>query len=97
MPFHRRQHTSDEYEGLSTAVQNFSLSLASNTYKIPGDTLNAYGAVLQMTREGSPTGSPDFVLFSSWIPAIVSGYTKDGGIEGSVAGHVKAVVSGYPS
>ena len=67
--------------------------LPNSPLKLPATTLNAYAAVVQSAVESSPLTSPDFVFFSSWIPAIIAGLREDGGPEGSIRGHIKAAVS----
>jgi len=57
--------------------------------KIPGSTLNAYGAIIQDTG----TNSGDLLVLSSWIPALASGTTKPYYAEGTIEDHVLATVS----
>lgn len=72
--------------------QELRTLLPGRTCKLTGTTIDAYAAVVQDVSERSATGA-DFVLFSSWIPAIASGLVRDGGFEGSIRDHVLAAVS----
>ena len=56
--------------------------------KIPGTPINAYCALLQDSAEGCP----DYVIFSSWLAALVSGAAKEGAGEGTIEGHIRAAV-----
>ena len=57
--------------------------------KIPGSTLNAYGAIIQ----DMGTNSGDLLVLSSWIPALASGTTKPYYAESTIKDHVLATVS----
>ena len=54
--------------------------------KIPGSTLNAYGAIIQDT-------GTNLLVLSSWIPALASGTTEPYYAEGTIEDHVWATVS----
>ncbi|KAI1782137.1 hypothetical protein LXA43DRAFT_977717 [Ganoderma leucocontextum] len=66
--------------------QELSPLLPAQTLKLPGATLNAYGALLQDAAFHS--GTQDFCFFSSWIPAMASGEMREGGYKGTIDGHV---------
>ncbi|KIM57524.1 hypothetical protein SCLCIDRAFT_1193691 [Scleroderma citrinum Foug A] len=51
--------------------------------KIPGSTLNAYGAIIQDT-------GTNLLVLSSWIPALASGTTEPYYAEGTIEDHVRA-------
>ncbi|KAG2151673.1 uncharacterized protein EDB93DRAFT_1139153 [Suillus bovinus] len=55
--------------------------------KIPGTSINAYGACIEDVREDR-----DFCIFNSWIAPIASGQVKSGGAYGTIHGHVHASV-----
>lgn len=69
------------------------LPLIEERKKIPGTTIDAFGAVLQQIEERS-SGTADFCAFSSWLGPLVSGKEKEGGLHGTVEGHIKAAVCG---
>jgi hypothetical protein len=64
------------------------LPLIVGEKKIPSVPINAYGALLQDSTEQC-----DYVIFSSWLAALVSGVAKEGAGEGTIEGHVRAAVS----
>lgn len=72
--------------------QELETLLPNRTDKIAGTTLDAFAAVAQEVAENSPLGKCDFCIFSSWIPAIVSGREPDGGHAGSIEEHLLAAV-----
>lgn len=74
--------------------QDLESLLRLRKQKLSGTTLDAYAAITQDVADRSSKGR-DFVLFSSWIPAIVSGFVRDGGHAGSVRVHVMAAVSAH--
>ena len=65
------------------------IPLMEDGIKIQSVAINAYGAALQ---ESAGVGG-DFVIFSSWLPALVSGAAKEGAGEGTVEKHILAAVS----
>jgi hypothetical protein len=67
------------------------IPLMMDGVKIQSVAVNAYGAVLQE----SAGLDGDFIIFSSWLPALVSGAAKEGAGEGTVKIHIEAAVSGY--
>ncbi|KAI0676072.1 hypothetical protein C8Q78DRAFT_1007946 [Trametes maxima] len=71
--------------------QELETLLPSCTRKISGTTIDAFAAVVQEVAEKRQGGQCSFCLFSSWIPAIVSGQYSDGGHAGSIDDHVLAV------
>lgn len=64
--------------------------LPDKQQKVPGTTVNMYGAFLQ---DCMTVGSHDFCIFSSWVPAIVGGVLSEGTLAGTFDGHMQAVVS----
>jgi hypothetical protein len=65
------------------------LPLMMERTKIPSTAINAYGASLQQ----SAGPDADFVIFSSWFPALAGGTATEGVGEGSIKIHVDAAVS----
>ncbi|KAI0727555.1 hypothetical protein C8Q72DRAFT_839821 [Fomitopsis betulina] len=59
--------------------QELETLLPDRTQKIAGTTLDAFAAVAQDVVEHSSLRESDFCIFSSWIPAIVSGQVRDAG------------------
>jgi hypothetical protein len=64
------------------------LPLIVGEKKIPSVPINAYGALLQDSTEQC-----DYIIFSSWLAALVTGVAKEGAGEGTVEGHIRAAVS----
>lgn len=65
------------------------IPLMKDGVKIHSVAVNAYGAALQ---ESAGVGG-DFIIFSSWLPALISGTAKEGAGEGTVEKHIQAAVS----
>ncbi|KAH9928183.1 uncharacterized protein B0H18DRAFT_265021 [Fomitopsis serialis] len=61
--------------------------LPTTQQKVPGTTINVYGAFLQ---DYTTSENPDFCVFSSWIPAIVGGTQREGPSAGTFEGHMQA-------
>lgn len=72
--------------------QELETLLPDRTQKIAGTTLDAFAAVAQDVVEHSSLRESDFCIFSSWIPAIVSGQVRDGGHAGTIEEHLLAAV-----
>jgi len=56
--------------------------------KLPSTIVNAFGAQLQEYDQDNG----DYTIFSSWIPALVTGEAKEGSGEGTLEEHIKAAV-----
>ena len=65
------------------------LSLILGNKKTPSTPINAYGAYLQEI-EG---GTSDFIIFSSWLPALIAGWAKEGPTNGTINEHIEVAVS----
>lgn len=65
------------------------LPLILGKKKIPSTPINAYGALLQEC-EG---GTSDFIIFSSWLPALIGGWAKEGPANGTIKEHIEVAVS----
>lgn len=57
--------------------------------KIPSTPINAYGALLQSNDDGYR----DYVIFSSWLAALVGGAAEEGHVNGTIEEHIKVAVS----
>ena len=60
--------------------------------KIPSTIINAYDAILQENAGGNS----DFVIFSSWLPALVSGTATEGVGEGRLFLRDVTLLAGSP-
>ena len=69
--------------------KNDLLPLILGKKKIASTPINAYGAHLQQI-EG---GTSDFIIFSSWLPALIDGWAKEGPANGTIKEHIKVAVS----
>ncbi|KAJ2966730.1 hypothetical protein NUW54_g13722 [Trametes sanguinea] len=65
--------------------QEIETLLPHCTQKIVGTTIDAFAAILQ---DGASQQGHDYCMFSSWIPAIVSGRERDGGHAGTIQDHI---------
>jgi hypothetical protein len=65
------------------------LPLIVGEQKLPSTPIDAYGAL----HQESTWGCDDFIVFSSWLAALVSGAAKEGAGEGTVEEHIRAAVS----
>ena len=77
------------------SAQEFEQLSPDQHRKITSTTLNAYGAVVQESANGSITekgGFRDFIILSSSIASMALGELVDGGNEGSIHEHVAAAV-----
>lgn len=68
------------------------LPLIEGRPKIPGTTLNAFGAAIQQLAEHLYSGHSDFCIFSSLLGTLVRGEFKEGGLYGTIEGHIEAAV-----
>jgi hypothetical protein len=83
-------------------IQNMQLGssdffpLIGGKAKIPGATLNVFGAVLQQEAEHI-YGHSDFAMLSSWLGPRVSGKIKEGGLQDTIEHHIEAAVRKQPN
>ena len=65
------------------------LPLILGNKKIPSLPINAYSAYLQEI-EG---GTSEFIIFSSWLPALIARWAKEGPANGTIKEHIEVAVS----
>ena len=65
------------------------LPLILGDKKIPRTPINAYGTYLQEI-EG---GTSEFIIFSSWLPALIVGWAKEGPANRTIKEHIEVAVS----
>ncbi|KAH9929219.1 uncharacterized protein B0H18DRAFT_874204 [Fomitopsis serialis] len=78
-----------EVRGIQVYSQDIEPLLSGKQQKVPGTTLNAFGAWLQ---DLAPSSRQDTCFLSSWLPSIVSGQVRSDAFHGSVEEHVLAAV-----
>jgi hypothetical protein len=67
------------------------LPLIQEKAKIPGTTINAFGAILQQKAEEHGMG--DWCIFTSLLGPLVMGEVGPKGAQGSVEDHIRAAVT----
>ena len=65
------------------------LPLILGDKKIPSMPINAYSAYLQEIKGGTS----EFIIFSSWHPALIAGWAKEGPANGTIKEHIGVAVS----
>jgi hypothetical protein len=84
----------------SRKIRNFEITASDllplflDKKKIPGSTINAYGAILQQKAEEQEIG--DWCIFSSWLGPLVGGIVEEGKTVGTINEHIMAAVSVGP-
>jgi hypothetical protein len=66
------------------------LPLIEEKAKIPGTTINAFGAILQ--QKADEHGMGDWCIFTSLLGPLVMGEVGPKGAQGSVEDHIRAAV-----
>ena len=69
--------------------------LPDSELRISSTTFNAFAALIQDKADSLPSQPRDFIIFSSWIPALASGEVSEGRIYGSIDSHITAAVSRF--
>lgn len=78
-----------EIRGIQFTNEDLTCLLRGRQDRIPGTTLNAFGAWLQ---DVATLSKHDFCFLSSWVPALVNGEVASGSFYGSIESHVLAAV-----
>jgi hypothetical protein len=97
-PVQQRAHVAKHIHGIRNIQLGSSdfFPLIDGKAKIPGATLNAFGAVLQQEAERI-YGHSDFAILSSWLGPLVSGKIKEGGLQDTIEHHIEAAVRKQPN
>lgn len=69
--------------------------LQGSELRISSTTLNAFAAVVQNKADSVLPQTRDFIIFSSWIPALATGERPQGKIYGTIESHIMAAVSNF--
>ena len=65
------------------------LPLILGDKKIPSTPINAYSVYLQEIKGGTS----EFIIFSSWLPALIAGWAKEGPANRTIKEHIEVAVS----
>ncbi|KAJ7150791.1 hypothetical protein C8R46DRAFT_1229727 [Mycena filopes] len=61
--------------------------------KVPGAVMNVVGSLLQILSEKD--GAGDFAVFSTWLSPLISKKVQQGGVYGTIAGHIEDTYRGH--